>query len=185
MKRVLVALSVLGALSCSDTTEPNVFGSVSFSYTGAGGGTFTASGSAPSFTAPSTSTSWAVGYTDAGETYVVASKPRTGGLIDMAILRIQRTTAGSDAIDPTCDVDGATACSGLMFSLNFNGNGDTGDFFCFLSSGTIVVTEITGSRIKGTFSGSGSCTAGAGGTPAAFTVTGGTFDVANVEPPTD
>lgn len=182
MTRVLLASALLSLLAC-DSTEPSVAGSVSFTYTGAGGGTFSAAGNAPSFTAPSTSTSWAVGYTDAGETYVVASKPRSGGLIDMAILRIQRTTAGSEPIDPTCDVDGASACSGLMFALNFNGNGDTGDFFCFLSSGTVVVTEISGNRVKGTFSGSGSCTAGAGGTPATFTVTGGTFDVARVAAP--
>lgn len=184
MKRVFLASVLLSLLAC-DSTEPSAAGSMSFTYTGAGGGTFSAAGNAPSFTAPSTSTSWAVGYTDAGETYVAASKPRTGGLIDMAILRIQRTTAGSEPIDPTCDVDGVAACSGLMFALNFNGNGDSGDFFCFLSSGTVVVTEISESRIKGTFSGSGSCAAGAGGTPAAFTVTGGTFDVARVAPPAD
>ena len=182
MKRVFLASVFLSLLAC-DSTEPNVSGSVSFTYTGAGGGTFSAAGNAPSFAAPSTSTSWAVGYTEAGETYVVASRPRTGGLIDMAILRVQRNTTGSEPIDPACDVEGGTACSGLMFSLNFNGNGDTGDFFCFLSSGTVVVTEISESRIKGTFSGSGSCTAGSGGTPAAFTVSGGTFDVARVAAP--
>jgi hypothetical protein len=182
VRRLLVASVFLSLLAC-DSTEPNVSGSVSFTYTGAGGGTFSAAGDVPSFNAPSTSSSWAVGYTDAGETYVVASRPRTGGLTDLAVLRIQRTTTGSEPIDPACDVDGSAACSGLMFSLNFNGNGDTGDFFCFLSSGTVVVTEISEGRIKGTFSGSGSCTAGAGGTPAAFAVTGGSFDVARVTAP--
>lgn len=185
MKRVLVGLAMLGALSCSDTTEPSVFGSVSFTYTGGGGGTFTASGSAPSFAAPPTATSWAVGYTDAGETYVVASKPRSGAQVDLAILRIQRTTIGTETIDATCDTDGGTACTGMMLSLNFNGNGDTGDFFCALTTGSIVVTDVSASRIKGTFSGSGSCVAGTGGTPGAFTVTGGTFDVASVAAPID
>jgi hypothetical protein len=184
VKRLFLASALLSLLAC-DSTEPSVAGSVSFTYTGAGGGTFTAAGDAPSFTAPSTSTSWAVGYTDAGETYVVASRPRTGGLVDLAILRIERTTAGTEPIDPACDVDGSSACSGLWFSLNFNGNGDTGDFFCFLSSGTVVVTDISANRIKGTFSGSGSCGTGAGGTPGAFTVTGGTFDVARVAAPAD
>ena len=184
MKRLLLASALFGLWAC-DSTEPNVSGSVSFSYAGAGGGTFTAAGDAPSFINPSTSTSWAVGYTDLGETYVVASRPRTGGLVDLAILRIQRTTTGTEPIDASCDVDGSTACSGMMFSLNFNGNGDTGDFFCFLSSGSVVVTEMSSNRIKGTFSGSGSCTAGSGGTPAAFTVTNGSFDVARVTPPAD
>ena len=182
MKRVFLASVLLSLLAC-DSTEPNVSGSVSFTYTGGGGGTFNAAGSAPSFTAPPTATSWAVGYTEAGETYVVASRPRTGGLIDLAILRIQRTTTGNEPIDPACDVDGGTACSGLMFWLNFNGNGDTSDTACFLSSGTVVVTEISEGRIKGTFSGSGSCTTGTGGAPAAATVTGGTFDVARVAAP--
>jgi hypothetical protein len=183
MRRLLVALSLLGTLSCSDSTEPNVLGSLSFSYSGGGGGTFSVSGTPPSFTAPSTTVSWAVGYTDAGETFVTASRPRSAQQTDLAILRIQRTTAGSEPIDAICDDDGTVACTGLFLLLNFNGNGDTADFFCALTSGTIVVTEISSSRAKGTFSGSGTCTAGTGNTTNAFAVTGGAFDVAVVPAP--
>jgi hypothetical protein len=71
----------------------------------------------------------------------------------------------------------------MDFYLNFNGNGDTGDFFCALTSGTIVLTEVSSSRAKGTFSGSGSCVAGGGGASSAFSVSNGTFDVALVAPP--
>ena len=183
MKRVLLALSVLGAISCSHSTEPNIFGSVTFTYTGGGGGTFTAAGAAPDFDGPEPTTSWSVGYTEAGETFIAASRPRTGGLNDLAGLRIQRTTAGSEPIDSVCDDDGDVACTGMFLFINFNGNGDTGDFFCGLTSGTIVVTEISSTRAKGTFSGSGTCTAGTGGTPTAFTVTDGSFDVALVAAP--
>ena len=184
MKRVLLSLALLGALSCSDSTSPGVRGTVAFSYTGAGGGNFSATGDAPPFTTtPPTTTSWAVGYTQTGETFVGASSPRSGGLADVVIIRLERTTPGSETIDPSCNIDGSTACTGMELSLNFNGNGDTGDFFCGLTSGTIVITEISGSRAKGTFSGSGSCVAGAGGAISAFSVSNGSFDVAMVTPP--
>lgn len=184
MKRLFLPLALLGALSCGDSTEPNVFGSLTFSYTGGGGGTFTAQGGVPSFDAPSTTVSWAVGYTETGETFVAASKPRSGQNVDMAILRIQRTSAGSEPIDTGCDEDGAVACTVMVLFLNFNGNGDTGDFICGLTSGTIVITDISSTRAKGTFSGSGTCLAGTGGASSAFAVTNGSFDVAMTPAPT-
>jgi hypothetical protein len=184
MKRVLVSVVLLGALSCSDSSGPGTRGSVVFTYTGAGGGTFSASGDAPSFAAPPpTGTTWAVGFVEAGEMHIAASVPRSGGLVDLAILRIERTTGGPASIDAACNIDGGASCTGMELLRNFNGNGDTGDFFCGLTSGTIVVTEASSTRAKGTFSGSGSCVAGTGGTPTAFTVTDGTFDVALVAPP--
>ncbi|HWL39979.1 MAG TPA: hypothetical protein VNO75_07055 [Gemmatimonadaceae bacterium] len=67
--------------------------------------------------------------------------------------------------------------------LNFNGNGDTGDFFCGLTSGTIVLTEVGSGRAQGTFSGNGSCITGTGGASSAFSVSNGAFDVALVAPP--
>ena len=184
MKLALVAVVLLGTLSCSDSTGPSgTEGTVSFTYTGAGGGSFNASGNAPSFTIPPTGTSWAVGYVDAGDTYIVGSRPRSGGLQDLAGIRLGRTTTGSAIIDPTCNIDSGTSCTGMELLLNFNGNGDTADFFCDLTSGTIVVTEMTTSRAKGTFSGSGTCVTGTGGASSAFSVSDGTFDVAMVTPP--
>jgi hypothetical protein len=184
MTRGLIALALLASLSCSDSSGPNILGTVSFTYTGGGGGTFTASGNAPSFSvAPPTGTSWAVGYVEAGEMFVAAGKPRSGARIDLALLRIGRTTAGSEPIDVNCDVDGSTPCTGMMFALNFDGNGDTGDFFCVLTGGTIVVSSVSSSRARGTFSGTGECVAGTGGAISAFSATNGTFDVAMVAPP--
>ena len=184
MKRLLVSVAFLGALSCSDSSGPGIGGSVAFTYTGGGGGSFNAAGDAPSFLAsPPTATSWAVGYVQAGETFIGASSPRGGGRVDLTILRFQRTTAGSENIDAACNIDGDAACTGVELSLNFNGNGDTGDFFCGLTSGTIVVTEMSSSRAKGTFSGSGNCIAGTGGAVTGFSVSNGTFDVALVAPP--
>lgn len=181
--RLLVSVALFGAVSCSDSSGPDIRGAMTFTYTGAGGGSFSASGDAPSFALPSTTSSWAVGYVDAGETHVAASNPRGGGRQDLAVLRIARTTPGSGNIDPACNIDGGASCTGMEFLLNFNGNGDTADFYCGLTSGTIVLTETSGSRAKGTFSGSGTCIAGSGGAASAFAVSNGTFSVALVTPP--
>jgi hypothetical protein len=124
-----------------------------------------------------------VGFVESGETHVAASNPRSGGLVDLVILRLERTTTGSATIDPSCNIDGSTPCSGMTFSINFNGNGDTADFFCALSSGTIVLTEINDDRASGSFSGSGQCFPGGGGAPSAFTVANGAFNVPLIDVP--
>jgi hypothetical protein len=185
MTRGLVVLALLGTLSCSDSgPDINSQGNLSFTFTGGGGGTYSASGAAPSFASPPpTGTSWALGFVEAGETHVGASRPRSGGLVDLVIVRIGRTTTGSEPIDADCNIDGDSACNGMVLFLNFNGNGDTADFFCGLTSGTIVVTSANAGRAQGTFSGTGECVAGTGGAVSAFTVSSGTFDVALVAPP--
>ena len=184
MTRRLVVVALFASLSCGDSSGPNTMGSMSFTFTGGGGGSFTASGVAPSFSAaPPTGSTWAGGYIEAGEMFVGGSRPRSAGLVDLAVLRIGRTTTGSEPIDPDCDIDGAAACNTLFLFLNFNGNGDTGDFFCGLTSGTIVVTSASSSRAQGTFSGTGECIAGTGGAITAFAVSNGTFDVALVPSP--
>ena len=184
MTRGLVVVALFASFSCGDSSGPNTLGTLSFSFTGGGGGTFNVSGVAPSFSAaPPTGVTWAAGYLEAGEIFLGGSRPRSGGLVDLAVLRISRTTAGTESIDASCDSDGPAACTGMFLFLNFNGNGDTGDFFCGLTSGTIVVTSATSNRAQGTFSGAGQCVAGTGGAITAFTVTNGSFDVALVPAP--
>ena len=184
MRLALAAVVLLGVVACSDASGPGIRGTISFAYTGGGGGSFNASGDARTLGAPlPTSTSWVLGFVEEGETFIGASSPRSGGLVDMVILRIKRTGIGSESIDPTCDTDGGVSCTGMVLYLNFNGNGDSADFYCSLTSGAIVLTEVTSSRAKGTFSGNGSCIAGSGGAPAAFAVSGGAFDVALVPAP--
>ena len=183
MRLVLIPVVLLGALACSETSAPENQGSMAFTFSGAGGGVFSASGNTPALGALPTATSWAVGFIDAGETHAAGSRPRSSGRVDLAILRIAGTTAGSASIDPACNIDGDVACTGMELLLNFNGSGDTGDFFCALTSGTIVLAEISASRAKGTFSGSGDCLPGTGGAASAFTVSNGTFDVALVTSP--
>ena len=179
---LVIALVVFSALSCSDSSGPTR-GSLAFTYTGAGGGTFSASGDAPPSSGPPTGTSWAAGYLQANQSFLAGSTPRSGVLIDLAILRAERTTPGSESIDSVCNIDGSASCTGMNFYLNFNGDGDTGDFFCGLTSGTIVLTEVSSSRAKGTFSGGGTCFDGTGGGSEASEVSNGAFDVALIAPP--
>jgi hypothetical protein len=101
----------------------------------------------------------------------------------MAVIRFEHVTTGSEPIDASCDIDGGVACTAMDFYLNFNGNGDTGDFFCKLTSGTVVLQDVSGGRAKGTFSGAGSCADGTTGAASAFSVSGGTFDVTVVATP--
>lgn len=183
MRLLLASVVVLAASSCSDPSAPEAHGTVAFSYTGAGGGSFSASGNAPDFDGPQPQRSWAAGFMQQGQTHVIGSRHRSGVLVDLALLRFERTTPGSESIDPSCNIDGDASCTGMEMFLNFNGDGDTGDFFCAMSSGTIILTEVSGSRARGTFSGTGSCVAGTGGSPAAFSVSSGTFDVALVPAP--
>ena len=184
MRLVSAFIVLFTALSCSDPAAPASQGSVSFTYTGAGGGTFSASGAAPSFNAPPpTTASWVFGYVEAGEMYVAGGRPRSGGLLDLAILRLERTTVGTATIDASCNIDGDASCTGMELLLNFNGNGDTGDFFCTLTSGTIVLTGVSAGRATGTVSGSGTCVPGTGGSASAFSVSNGAFDVPLVDPP--
>ncbi len=84
---------------------------------------------------------------------------------------ITRSTAGSAAFS-------ATSCSGCaVFSYvpNASLKGDAAPFIqCTLTSGSAIIDAL-GARMSGTFSGSGTCTAGGVATP--FSVTNGTFDV--------
>jgi hypothetical protein len=51
---------------------------------------------------------------------------------------------------------------------------------CALTSGSVVVTSLSSARVRGSFSGSGSCLPSTG-SPVAFTVTNGSFDVPLVD----
>src|SRR6476620_5419993 len=114
MRPVLVFAALLGTLSCSDVSGPGIQSSVTFTYTGAGGGTFSAAGNAPSLiVAPPTATSWSVGYVEGSDTYIAGSTPRSGGRVDLAILRLNRTSAGSAPIGLTCDLDSSVSCTGM------------------------------------------------------------------------
>jgi hypothetical protein len=179
-KRLVVAAIALFA-GCKDSSGPSGFeGSMGFAFTGALNGDFTASGALPSSGASQATSQWAAGEvvaTDAS-VYLAASSPRTSTSRDFVGVFIPRTTVGSETID----FSGCTAdCADVVVLLGENNNG-TGSPLqtCYLTTGTVAITEITPSRVEGTFSGTGECFAPSAGTPTTFTIANGTFDVALV-----
>ena len=185
VKGLLLLAAMVAVVSCSETSGPTNLGTITFTFTGAGGGTFTASGpSIPLEGSAPTTSSWTVGVVDEaqGQTVVVASVPAASGLVDFVAISLDRATTGAEPLDAACNIDG-DVCTGMVFFRNFNPDGDAMDIGCGLTTGSVVIAEITSSRLKGTFSGSGECVEFDGFTTTPFTVTNGSFDVARVAPP--
>ena len=152
---------------------------MSFTYTGAGGGSFTASGAAPAVIGNIGSASWSAGHRDDAETQlgVLGVRARGGGRYDMMVLGISRLTVGSVSVDANCDPDLGEACSGFVFITNVSEADERFDFTCVATTGTLSITEISNSRAEGTFTGSGQCF-NEGFNVSNFTVVNGEFDVA-------
>jgi hypothetical protein len=114
----------------------------------------------------------------AGHTFIGANKALGNGRGDFVMFSIGRATVGTSDVENTCNVD-SDVCTGLNFFKNFDGNGDLFDLACYLETGAIAITEVTSTRVKGTFSGAGTCIDNSQ-VETAFTVTNGSFDVALV-----
>lgn len=174
---VVFALSACGGGDDGPTTVTGLNGSVSFTYTGGGGGSYSVSGQMPTIQANIGTTSWAAGYRDTPNSgfSVGAGRARGGGRYDAFGLFIQRLTVGSGTISANCD-DSTTNCNYVVLVVNASEADENFDFICFVETGSVAVTEISSTRIKGSFSGSGSCVNAAFST-SAFTVANGTYDV--------
>jgi hypothetical protein len=157
----VASLALVVSCGSDGPNEPSgTTGTFSFSFAGTMiSGSYSASGSLPANN--STAQPWAVGVRETGENLigVVAVSPRTGatGRYDMAILAIDRTTAGSASIDVDCDPEGTVACSGMVLFYNLSDTGGAGDVLCGLEAGTITLASVTNSRVTGSFSGTGIC----------------------------
>lgn len=174
---VLLSVALAGCGSDSPTeTTVGASGSLSYNYTGAGasGSTqFSATGAIPSNVAVNNgSQPWAAGGVDGTSTVVWAVIPKSSNNWDMTFINIERTTAGTATISPSCTSNCADV--GVWFGANNNETNYT--YYCALTTGSVTISTITATTATGTFSGSGTCAAAAGGeTP--FTVTNGTFSV--------
>lgn len=163
LKRCLLPLaSVFLLASCGDDDPSgpgNLSGSMSFTYTGAGGGTFNASGTAPALAANIGNSSFSAGFRDDAETQlgVFGVRARGGGRYDMMVLGISRLTVGSVNVEADCDPDLGEACSGFVFITNVSESDDSFDFWCIPTSGTLSISSISSTRAEGTFTGSGQC----------------------------
>jgi hypothetical protein len=175
--RLVSAVAVcLFALGCSDSTGPGgLTGTVTFNYTGGGGGTFNVSGRMPTIAADAGDDDWAAGFRDNpnSQISIAGARARTAGRYDLAFIGIGRLAVGTENVDANCEPD-LEVCTGLVLLIDISEADDSFAFICALGTGSIAITEITSTRVRGSFSGTGAC---ANGSVTSFTVTGGTFDV--------
>jgi hypothetical protein len=188
--RTYILVAALGILSaCSDSPTANdigVSGSVSFNYTGAGGGAYNATGAITATASQQTifTTDWATGFKEdaSTSTNVEANVAQAGGVGNLFFLTVGRQTVGSSDIPVTCTTDNP-ACTDILFVVGGAQSGNF-QFFCRLESGTVTVTAISANNAQGTFAGSGTCvTGGATQTESPFAITSGSFNVPLVVTP--
>lgn len=174
---VLPSLALLASCgSDGPTTVVGFDGALVFTYSGATSGTFNASGSLPTSAAAQNTTPWAAAQATATtEMFVAAAAPRSATTHDVVGLFIQRNTVGTETINSSCSFN----CNSVDLTIGLANSGSAFISSCYLSAGSIAITEKSTSRMKGTFSGTGTCVSQAGSS-SAFTLTGGTFDVAIV-----
>jgi hypothetical protein len=174
---VLLGAALAGCGSDSPTENTvGASGSLSFSYTGAGASSatqYSATGAIPSNVAVNNGTQpWAAGGVDAGSTVVWAVVPKSSNNWDMTFINIERTTPGTATIAAGC----TSNCADVAVWFGANNNETNYTYYCALSTGSVTISAISSTSASGTFSGTGTCSAAAGGdTP--FTVTNGTFSV--------
>jgi hypothetical protein len=176
----LLLLAACGDKSPTNINESLASGTLSFAYTGGGGGSYNATGAlAPTANdATLSATTWAAGWKDNsdGSTWFMSNVARAGGLSDLAFVIIKQQTAGSADIDPNCQPTSTVMCNGVGTIIGSSATGSW-SFICSLTSGTITIASISSTNATGSFSGAGTCLDGAtiGSTP--FVVTNGSFSV--------
>ena len=163
MKRSLIrALAALtaGALSCRDATSslPTGQGSTYFTYDGAMSGTFIATHFPTATRDDGTVTFRATVYREI---------PKKSDVIEV---RIGRTTVGSDSVRFV----GATSLTSGSLILGVGGIGVANLYDCFFESGVATISEISETRLKGSFN--ASCKS-VDTTKGKVTITNGVFDV--------
>ena len=180
---VLASLSVLMACGSDSGTNPITAvtsGSVSFSYTGGGGGSYNASGGISSATLAATpfTTTWAAGYKDATDnsTNIASNIPRTGTTSDLVVITIKGQTASTGTIAVGCVPTSTVACNSVSLLIGQSSSGATFSNICSLESGSITLASISSTNATGSFSGSGTCVSSAGAT-SAWVVLNGAFNV--------
>jgi hypothetical protein len=168
--RMLVAALLVVAAGCGDGTGPfGINGTLSFSHSGATTGTFNASGSVLVIN-PDAAT-WAAGARDEAtqSIAIAANVAQSGSTFDNVVIDFPQVDAGTVAIGAGAN----NANVAISFDMTASGSAA---WVCGLTSGSVVVSSVSGSRVRGSFSGSGTCLPN-GGAPVAFAVSNGSFDV--------
>ena len=178
---LIASLSLLAACGSDSPTAPGaVSGSVTFTYTGGGGGTYSATGglSATASDATAQTTSWATGWKDNadGSVNVAANAATSSTASNFFGIVINRQTVGTANIDPNCSSTSTTSCTDVILFIALNSSGNA-SFICALDAGSVTIATVSSSKVTGSFSGTGTCVAGTGTSTSAFAITNGSFDV--------
>ena len=145
-------------------------------------GRYEARGEARAGTAPILQT-YALGqrYTDDGHILVLSNVKHSGeDVADFTWITIPRLTEGTVTIDGICPGEN---CASVSLALETGTVGvSQAKYSCSLDAGTIRITSVTATRVKGDFSGTGFCV-GAPGTADLdqFSIAEGTFDVVLID----
>jgi len=183
--RIAAALAAasLALAACGDGTGSSVEpGSLSFTYTGARSGSYSATGiirrtSDTTFAKQP----FAVGAKGSlqGTSFVsvLSYRPVTAETGDMVLFDLANVTGPTTlSLSSSCDADDCPFAA-IVFDTDPNASEDESDFYVF-ESGTLNVTSVSGNHLRGTFSGTATEFFG----DATITVTNGTFDVPLVSP---
>ena len=184
-KRIAVVASIALLAACGSDSATNaingvISGSLSFNYTGGGGGAYSATGAITSTALASTpyATSWAMGFKDTTDnsTNIVANVPKTGTTSDLTVISVKGQATGTFNIDVNCVNTSTSTCNDVNLIIGQNASGQTFGNLCMLTSGSITISALSSTNATGTFSGSGTCATSAG-TTTAWVVTNGAFNV--------
>ena len=180
---VLASLTVLVACGSDGGTNPvgaATSGTLSFNYTGGGGGTYNATGGISSVALASTpfTTTWAAGYKDPADnsTNIASNIPRTSTTSDLVVIALKGQAASTGTISPSCTPSTTVACNSVSLLIGQSSSGATFGNICTLTSGTVTLASISSTNATGSFSGSGTCVTAAGGS-SAWVVINGAFNV--------
>ncbi|HEX8906038.1 MAG TPA: hypothetical protein VF771_14415 [Longimicrobiaceae bacterium] len=174
-----LAAAAITLAACGDSTGNSEAspGSLSFSYTGARSGSYSATGA---FRQTSDSTfakqPFAVGArgAESGFTYIslLSYQPVTAEEGDMALFILPNVTSPATfPLSASCETADCPFAA-LIFDTNPDASEDDSDLY-LLESGSVNVTSVSSRRMRGTFSGTATELFG----DASITVTNGSFDV--------
>jgi hypothetical protein len=181
-RRTLCVLPLLAAMSLalgcgggdSPTETTDQSGTVSFTYSGAVSGSYTATGAIQVTGTVPQYGNFAVGFWEDQWFEVLAHRAGTHPRGDLFTLNVENISGpGSFTIRRDC----TNNCAWVELVPNFNWNTFAFERVCELESGSVQVTAINNQRAQGSFSGQGSCYDMADNRQGSFSISNGSFNI--------
>lgn len=148
---------------------------IAINYTGAVSGTFVATGGPDVAVVPARQTFAVANRVTDGALEVTAYKQNGTSSFNVASITVPQPAVGQVAVDRFC---GADQCPEVTLALELgHTTGSAARYTCHLDEGTIRISALSSTRVKGSASGTGICIPGSGGDFVDFQVTSGTFEV--------